>query len=522
MPAFPPPTSPSKERRLAAKFDALVEPVLGAPRARELREMIAGLDGIAETGSLAQARRGLILRVADRGMRDPIVDKIVAHVERVGAHGVPAGVRAAAEALIADTLAAGAAGISAAWRGEVLDMVGTSGGAGEATVFGSGERLPLVHAAMLNAYQIHGQEFDCVHEKAVVHPMAAVLPALLGWAEREGGVTGARLIRAIVVAVDVAATLGLCSRAPMRFFRPANASGFGATVGLAMLAGLDAERLRDAIGIYYGQCAGTMQAHSEGSPQLAMQMGFAARGAVTAVELARRGMPGPRAPISGSFGYFVLFDGDADPAPFDALGRSWRIIEVSHKPFPSGRATHGGIDALQQLMREDGITAEQVIACRFRVPPLTARLIGRAAREGMTMGYARLCLPYVGAVCLRRGTVALDDFTMAALADPATLALARRLTVIDDGNPDPNALTPQRVEIDRAGGRTLAYEVTQVLGSPERPLSREAAKAKFTACWHSVPSRTADQGTALWDAVATLESLDDVGRLASLIAPRRA
>jgi 2-methylcitrate dehydratase PrpD len=41
-------------RRLAAKFDALVEPVLGAPRARELRETIAGLDRLADITNLAQ------------------------------------------------------------------------------------------------------------------------------------------------------------------------------------------------------------------------------------------------------------------------------------------------------------------------------------------------------------------------------------------------------------------------------------------------------------------------------------
>ncbi|HYP37798.1 MAG TPA: MmgE/PrpD family protein, partial [Stellaceae bacterium] len=34
--------------RLAAKFDGLVAPVLGAPRARELREMICGLDDVAD------------------------------------------------------------------------------------------------------------------------------------------------------------------------------------------------------------------------------------------------------------------------------------------------------------------------------------------------------------------------------------------------------------------------------------------------------------------------------------------
>jgi 2-methylcitrate dehydratase PrpD len=40
--------------RLAAKFDALVAPVLGEARARELRAAILGLDAIAEVGVLAQ------------------------------------------------------------------------------------------------------------------------------------------------------------------------------------------------------------------------------------------------------------------------------------------------------------------------------------------------------------------------------------------------------------------------------------------------------------------------------------
>src|SRR5260370_40192474 len=177
-----------------------------------------------------------------------------------------------------------------------------------------------------------------------------------------------------------------------------------------------------------------MQAHLEASPQVAMQMGFAARSAVTAVELARRGMPGPRAPISGEFGYFALFDGEADPAPFDALGHAWRVCELSHKPFPTGRATHGGLDGLQRLIAAHGIAAEQVRAGRFLVPPLTHRLVGREPLAGMTIAYARLCLSYVGAVCLRYGTVGLDDFALQALADPATLALAGRLTVIAGDN----------------------------------------------------------------------------------------
>jgi aconitate decarboxylase len=295
--------------------------------------------------------------------------------------------------------------------------------------------------------------------------------------------------------------LGLSSRAPMRFFRPANCGGFGATAALALFAGLDETQTRDALGIYYGQCAGTMQAHVEASPQLAMQMGFAARAAVTAIELARRGMPGPRAPISGQFGYFALFDGAADPAPFDELGRIWRISELSHKPWPSGRATHGGLDGLQRLIAAHGITPERVAAGRFLVPPLTYRLVGRPPHEEMTVAYARLCLPYVGAVCLRRGAVGLGDFTPEALSDPETLALARRLGVIANGNPDPNALHPVRVELDLTDGTTVTSDITEILGSPTRPLSPAAARAKCLSC--GAPPE-------LWDRVVRVGDATDI------------
>ena len=41
-------------------------------------------------------------------------------------------------------------------------------------------RTSATAAAMVNAYQIHNSEFDCVHEQAVVHPMAVLLAACAG------------------------------------------------------------------------------------------------------------------------------------------------------------------------------------------------------------------------------------------------------------------------------------------------------------------------------------------------------
>ena len=44
--------------RLAAKFDALAEPTLGAARARELRETILGLDALADVSTLIRLAAG--------------------------------------------------------------------------------------------------------------------------------------------------------------------------------------------------------------------------------------------------------------------------------------------------------------------------------------------------------------------------------------------------------------------------------------------------------------------------------
>ena len=159
-------------------------------------------------------------------------------------------------------------------------------------------------------------------------------------------------------------------------------------------------------------------------------------------------------------------------------------------------------------------TVDQIVGGRLVVPPLTHRLVGRRPGPGMSIAHARLCLAYCGAVTLRRGTVGLDDFVPAALADPDTLALADRLMVIADGNPDPNALLPQRVELDLADGRTIACDIAEVLGSPARPLSPEATRAKFAQCVVDLP-----QGDALWDAVTGLEAQQHSGALARLAAP---
>jgi 2-methylcitrate dehydratase PrpD len=441
------------------------------------------------------------------------------HVDRSSYDDLPAPAIAAAKTFMLDSLGVGVAGSAGPWAKELVDTATRCGSGSDARAWVYGTALPAPAAAMCNGYQIHNSEYDCVHEAAVVHPMAVLLSATMAHAERAGGVSGRDLLSAIALGVDVGVGIGLASKAPLRFFRPATTGAFAATAAIGQLMGFDPGTLTHAFSIAYGQLCGTMQAHAEGSPLLAMQIGFNARNAVVACDMAANGLTGPHELLEGPFGFYRLFEGDHDLAPvLDGLGKSWRITEVAHKPFPCGRATHGVLDGMLSLLREHGFAADDIERIACRVPPLTQRLVGRPAHEGMAASYARLCTPYVIACALQGGGVGLDDFEPAGLADPARLLLAQRVAVRADENPDPNALGPVNVVVRLNGGATHETCVSEVYGSPARPMGREAQLAKFRANWISGARPLPEPaGERLIELVDELERVRDVAVLVGLM-----
>jgi aconitate decarboxylase len=425
----------------------------------------------------------------------------------------------AAKIFILDTLGVGLAGSSGPKAQELARAQGLWGSGDNARVWSTGERLPTPAVAFCNAYQVHNAEFDCIHEAAVAHVMTVVLPVALAGAERmariEGKpVDGCRLIEAVVLGVDVAASLGLAATSGLRFFRPATVGAFGGCAALGKLMGFDAHRLQHAFAIVYGQLCGNMQAHTEGSLLLAMQMGFNARNAVVACDLARLGFEGPANILEGPFGYFRLIEA-GDPRRVTAdLGRIWRITEVAHKPFPSGRATHGIIDGCLELRNRHGLRAANIAGVKAYVPPLVHHLVGRPPRMEMQINYARLCASYVAACVLLRGTIGFGDFNDAAYGDAETQDLAKRVTieVRDDG--DPNTLTPVEVEVTLKSGVRHAGRMDVIYGNPAKPMSRQEHVAKFVgnaaAAARPVRREKAETVVALVDG---LEEIDDVTRI---------
>lgn len=380
-------------------------------------------------------------------------------------HRLPAAVRGDALRLLADTLTVGAAGATAPGTEEVLGAARGWGAGDAARTIGGDARLPAAGAAFVNAFRIHCLEWDAVHEPAVVHALSVVTAALGAAIDRRGGCDPEKALVALAVGVEIAAGLGVAASSPLTFFRPAVAGCLGAALAVARVTGSPPA---DTLGLAYGFCAGTMQAHVEGSIALPLQIANAARSAIMAADLAAAGLTGPHNVLDGPFGYFRLFDDGDSSAVVAKLGERWRIADVSTKPFPSGRASHALLDGLRQLN-----AGPDVGSVTAQVPPLIHRLIGRPYRPGMTPAYARLCGQFLAALLLTDGRIDPRRFVPEVFADPAIAALARRVSIAVDANPDPNALSPQRLVVD---GRELA--IPHTLGSPAAPLSAEQAAAK--------------------------------------------
>ena len=447
-------------------------------------------------------------------------DLIIDKATTAGYDALSAPVVAATKTFMLDALGTALSGTAQPLVPAVIRHACQWGTGGQARVWGSGEPLPAMSAAFVNAYQVHNQEYDCVHEPSVVHPMGVILATLLAHGEQNRNVSGKRLLNAISLAVDIATSIGVVSLAPLRFYRQGTCSALGAAAGLSSLMAFNRDTTLSAMGLGYSQLSGTMQAHAEASPMLPMQMGANARAVLTAVDLASAGIVGPKDFLEGKYGYYELFERDWDPEQLtSALSCDTRVLELSHKPYPSGRATHAAVDALVRLKDEHGFEADEISEVEILAPPLVLQLANRPLSADMTPNYARLCLPFVTATALINNAVEVQDFGPQALADPVRLKLGSKVRIVDDGNPDLSALAPQTINVTLDDGRRLSKKVASILGHPDHPLSREQHLDKFRrSCRSARQPLDADRIEQLIDTVDKLEQIDDISRLVDLLA----
>ncbi|KAK5737810.1 hypothetical protein LTR17_006458 [Elasticomyces elasticus] len=451
-----------------------------------------------------------------------LADEFATHALETKFEDLPKDAVDQAKVFILDTIGVGIAG-SSAFGADALIAAATGWDAGgQASLWGRDKKVSIGVAALVNAYEVHCQEYDCVHEGAVLHPFATLLLAVLAYAESHGGVSGRELIVACAVGVNVSAGLRIASRSAMSFFRPATAGGFGAVAALGRLMKLCHEQLVNAFGLQYAQTSGTLQPHVEGSAALPLQVGWNSRAAVQACDLAKAGFSGPRDVFEGTYGYLKLFEGpdqwDLAATRTALRGERFLIFELSHKPYPAGRATHGGVEGIQALIQKDNrsLAAADIQSVTITGSSVSYRLCSRPDKADPSPNYARLCL-------ILNGTIDLANYRGDELKDPETHDLAKRIKMVSDDQSDPNSLVPVSVEIELSDGSIRNWKCEQMLASPTRRLTREQHLTKFRRCWEfSAQILGTSRRDELIGMVDSLENVGDVRSVVALLSPGRA
>jgi 2-methylcitrate dehydratase len=246
----------------------------------------------------------------------------------------------------------------------------------------------------------------------------------------------------------------------------------------------------------------------------------AARNAVFAAYLARRGMEGPSNIFEGQFGFWELVSG---PFDFGALGgdgtEPYRIMDSSLKSLPVEYNSMTAIEAAIQLRGR--IPQDDEIA-KIQIETFDAcieMIAGDADKwHPTTRETADHSLPYAVAIALLDGEVTGDSFEDKRIADPRLFELMQRVAVKSNAEMSaayPKA-TPNEIQIQLRSGKELRARVDYPRGHVKNPMSDAEVEAKFRSL--SNPYITDAKIEQILSTLWKLEQLTDLCSLPGMFA----
>ena len=407
--------------------------------------------------------------------------------------------------------------------GKIPDSQNLSYDFGSCSAIGEKNRMPAPNAAFLNGALGHSLDFDDTHAKSIIHTAAPVVPAAIAGAE-EFQKTGKDMIRACVAGFESEIRIGLAAPGKFHargFHMTAIAGTFGAAIAYALQSGLNTERMNWALGICGSMAAGLFEYLENGSPVKALHPGWAAHGGICSTMLADNDFAGPQTVFEGRFGLLKSHLGD-DEFEVEALTRglceTWETLAIGFKPYPCGHVIHAFLDAGLRLKERKKIDHSKIksIICHAAKGAIDLVLDPIEVKRKPRSEYdAKFSLPYCLASIFVRGKCGVDDFGENAVADPAVLALADKVSFTQDDTQDFPRFFPGVVEVRLEDGNSYVEEEKHQRGCAENPFTDQDVFEKFKD--NAQRSLSLEKAEDLLSMVMSLENLKNVNGIGELL-----
>ena len=352
------------------------------------------------------------------------------------------------------------------------------------------QRLTLRDAMLVNGINVHGLDFDDTHVAAVTHVSASSFPLALGLAAARG-LTMDEMLAAYVLGVEVSARIGAAANSGFHTlgFHPTGLVGtFGCSVAASKLLGLPSRLIAAAQGIAGSFASANLEFLETGAWTKRIHPGWAAVSGLTAATFAQQGFEAPPYIYEGRYGLYNthLPHGVAPDLATctKGLGEIWELMGTAVKPYPACHFTHGCAEAALQLVREEGLTADQVKSVKALVHPGVFGVVCEPYENKVRprSDYdAKFSLPFVVAASIVRDRFSLGELDNESLHDPTILALAAKTVCVEDLTSDHPVHYSGEVVVETTDGRTLRRRNQVNLGAASRPLSETDITEKYFA-----------------------------------------
>jgi len=389
-------------------------------------------------------------------------------------------------------------------------------GAAQASLLGRGERLDIMHAALLNGISSHMFDFDDTHLKTVIHPSGPVASALLALAEYKP-MSGADFLHAFILGVEVECRIGNAvypSHYDIGWHITGTAGVFGAAAAVGRALKLNAQQMTWALGIAATQSSGLREMF--GTMCKPFHPGRAAQNGMTAAFLASKNFTSSERGIEAPRGFAnVLATARNYEEITGKLGQTWEVALNTYKPFACGIVIHPIIDGCVQLRNEHKLKAADIEGIALKVHPLVLELTGKKTPQVGLEG--KFSVFHSAAVAIIHGEGGEDVYSDACVRDPEVITLRDKVSAAVDKSVHEDAA---HIEIKLNDGRTLTKHVEHAIGSLARPMSDADLEAKFRKFANGILST--GETDALIKLCWALDKLKDAGEIARASVPAAA
>ena len=399
---------------------------------------------------------------------------------------VPADARAVAATQYFDTIGVMLAGTLEPSARKVREVARAEGGEPRCRIIGTSDVTSASWAALANGTAAHALDYDDMCFVSLAHPSAPLVSAALAAGELARS-SGRALLDAWVVGFEIEGVLG-------RAMNPRHYTGgwhctstigtIGAAAAVARLLGLTRDETAHCLAIAASMAFGLKE--NFGTDTKPLHAGLAARNGVQAALFAKGGITASSRAIEGRQGFLKAMGSERTEfgEELRVLGERWETIEtgVTVKLYPSCAGTHPAIDAVLDLRREHGFTADDVERIEIGVDAVTPTIL--TYPRPVTGLEGKFSMHHCVAAAIVMGRVGLETFEDAVIHDASVGQLREHVEMTVDAtlNADAPSLTQSRVAVRLRDGRVVGAYADGARGYPKRPATDAELNDKFDAC----------------------------------------